>query len=216
MDATTDTAAPRRTRATRTRPAAPGRAVVGLVTLLVLLGPRPARAQIGVLGGYSRDSLGEFDGGEDFRLADEAHGFHAGIFLDFGFGRFALRPAIVYRRLADAAFSGAEGTSADIEIVEFPLDLRVSAPLPVASPYLLAGPVVMFPSSARATIDQGLPGARVRLDIGLGLEWDLGFRLWPEVRYGHGLGGLASSETEAAVGRDASLDTFMLRLGVSF
>jgi len=178
--------------------------------------PAPATAQIGVLGGYSRDSLGDFTAGEGFGLAGDADAFHAGIFLDFGFGRFALRPAIVYRRLPNAGFSGVDRTPTDIEIVEFPLDLRLSAPLPVLKPYLLAGPVLMFPSSPRTSVDQGLPGARFRLDIGIGLEWHVGLRLWPEIRYGTGLGGLANPEAEAEAGQSSSFDTFMIRLGVSF
>jgi len=188
-------------------------------TLLVFAGlsvPMAARAQIGVMGGYSRDSVGEFDTGAGFSLADRSDGFHTGIFLDISLGRFAVRPGIVYRRLQKAAFSGEERTPADIEIVEFPLDLRLSAPLPVVTPYLLAGPVLMFPSSARLAIDEGLAPRLVRLDIGAGLEWDIGFRLWPEIRYGTGLGGLAGSGAEAAAGESSSIETLMIRIGVSF
>jgi len=199
-------------------PGGPARPATGLflVALAALATPRPADAQIGVMAGYSRDSLGELMAGPGFQLADQADGFHTGIFLDVGIGRFAVRPGIVYRRLQHAAFSGVERTAVDIEIVEFPLDVRVSAPLPVAKPYVLAGAALMFPSSARNAIDQGLPGTRVRLDLGVGLEWNIGFRLWPEIRYGRGLGGLAGSEAEAAAGESSSLDTFMVRLGVSF
>lgn len=210
---------PRRRRAPDSPrpPASRGRAAA-LVLLLGTAGaalPDAVDAQIGVMGGYSRDSLGELDAGEGFALADRADGFHTGIFLDIGLGRFAIRPGIVYRRLQDAAFSGPERTPADIEIVEFPLDLRLGVPLPVATPYLLAGPVLMFPSSARSSIDQALAD-RVRLEIGVGLEWDVGFRLWPEIRYGKGLGGLAGSDAEVASGESSSLETLTIRLGVSF
>lgn len=211
---------PRRGRVPDTpRPPASGGRAAALVLLLgtaVAALPDAADAQIGVMGGYNRDSLGELDAGEGFALADQADGFHTGIFLDIGLGRFAIRPGIVYRRLQDAAFSGPERTSADIEIVEFPLDLRLGLPLPVATPYLLAGPVLMFPSSARFSIDQALADPRVRLEIGVGLELDVGFRLWPEIRYGKGLGGLAGSAAEAASGESSSLETLMIRLGVSF
>lgn len=206
-----------RVAATGRPPSSGGRAAALLFVAMVSAAlPRPADAQIGIMGGYSRDSLGGLDAGEGFSLAERADGFHTGIFLDIGLGRFAIRPAIVYRRLQDAAFSGVERTSADIEIVEFPLDLRLSAPLPVATPYLLAGPVLMFPSSARSSIDQALADPRVRLDVGVGLEWDVGFRLWPEIRFGKGLGGLAGSAAEAAAGESSSLETLMIRLGVSF
>lgn len=218
MDDTPAPAAPRGPSpalSSGTRPA--GRPFAALLLgAACLWGPGAARAQIGVTGGYGRDSLGELDAGAGFSLADRADGFHTGIFLDIGLGRLAVRPGIVYRRLQNAAFSGVERIPADIEIVEFPLDLRLSAPLPVATPYLLAGPVLMFPSSARPSIDQALVGQRVRLDVGVGLEWDVGFRLWPEIRFGTGLGGLAGSDAEAAAGDSSSLETLMIRLGVSF
>lgn len=194
----------------------PGGLLPTLLLAAALAAPGSLDAQIGVMGGYSRDSLGGFDAGPGFALADEADGFHTGIFLDVALGRFAVRPGIVYRRLQDAAFSGAERTNTDVEIVEFPLDLRLAAPLPIATPYLLAGPAVMFPSSARTPVDEALAGARVRVDVGVGLVWDLGFRLWPEIRYGWGLGGLASSATEAEAGSSSSLETLMIRVGVSF
>lgn len=204
----------------RLRGSASGRGPRGplAAALLVAVGlavPVAARGQIGVMGGYGRDALGELSA-EEFALADQADGFHTGIFLDIGLGRFAARPGIVYRRLQNAAFSGAERIPADLDIVEFPLDLRVSAPLPVVTPYLLGGAVLMFPSSARTTINEALVGRLVRLDIGVGLEWDVGFRLWPEIRYGTALGGLVGSEAEAEAGDGSSLETLMIRIGVSF
>lgn len=230
MEHTLAPARPRRRRGGAGRPPRRGdhrrtggraRGAAGLLPALLLaaaaLGaPDPARAQIGVMGGYSRDSLGGLDAGPDFSLAEESDGFHTGIFLDIGLGRFAVRPGIVYRRLLDAAFSGAEQAALDVEIVEFPLDLRLSAPLPVATPYLLAGPSLMFPSSARAPVDEALAGTRLRIDVGVGLVWDVGFRLWPEIRYGWGLGGLAGSAAESAAGSSSSLETLMVRIGVSF
>lgn len=176
-----------------------------------LTAPAPVTGQLGVLGGFSRDSFGTSSGSE-IALADRTDGFHTGIFLAFDVGPFGVRPAIVFRELPGAVLPGGDQPPVDVEIIEIPLDIRIKAPLSGPTPYVLVGPTVMFPSSARPRVDDALAGARVRVDFGIGLEWDLGFRLWPEIRYGKSIGGLLVGDTTD----ESSLETFMVRLGISF
>ena len=176
-----------------------------------LAAPAPVTGQLGVLGGFSRDSFGESSGSE-ITLADRTDGFHTGIFIAFDMGPLGVRPAIVFRELPGAVLPGGDQPAVDVEIIEIPLDIRIKAPLSGLTPYLLAGPVVMFPSSARDRVDDALVGSRVRFDFGIGLEWDLGFRIWPEIRYGRSVGSLLAGDTTD----DSDMETFMVRLGVSF
>ena len=184
--------------------------------LLALLAPPSLVAQIGVLGGFNREDLGDFTGAGDFTLSDSVEGFHVGIFLDFGMGRLGLRPGITYRRLPGAVLTGADRIPVDIEIVEFPLDARIAARLPVARPYVLVGAAAMFPASARSPIDDRLVGSRIRFDFGAGLEWDMGFRISPEIRYGRGTDGLLRNDVERAGIGNAKFDSFSFRVAVSF
>lgn len=183
-----------------------------VAVLFLAVCPSALEGQIGVIGGFNSDTFGSF-ANEDFELAEQTTGFNTGIFLDFELGRFGIRPAITYRQLKNAIVHGEEvGQTANLEIVEIPLDFRVSAPLPVIKPYLLAGPAVIFPSSPRPEADQALAGARLGIGIGLGAEWDIGFRLWPEIRYSTTIGGIMEDDTT----RGSRLSTFIARLGISF
>ena len=184
-----------------------------LATALITLAacPAVAAAQIGVTGGYNHDSFSGFSD-ERFTLSSDINGFNTGIFLDFAIGRIGMRPAIVYRRLPGAIVEDEESAAGDMEIVELPLEIRISAPLPLAQPYLVFGPTVMFPSSTRPIVDEALAGARLLLGIGVGVEWDLGFRLWPEVRYGTSIGGLVENDESGG----SKLQTLVVRIGLSF
>ncbi len=193
----------------------------GLLAALSL--PQPAHAQIGIVGGYNRDLLRGLEANEGFSFTDEATGFHLGIFLNVRAGPFGLRPAIIYHRISKLEFAAGERrTEFDLEIVEVPLDVRLRLAIPVVRPYLLAGPVFMFPSSPRRGVGDALETAPTRLDVGFGLEWTLGLRLWPEVRYGFGLtdfldpNAIPVGDTTFSGTGTPKLDSFMLRLGVSF
>jgi len=179
--------------------------------LVLAVAPTTLAAQIGVIGGYNRDSFDRFSN-EDFALAESTNGFNTGIFLDFEFGQIGIRPGITYRLLKGAIIQQPDGQTANLEIVEIPIDVRVVAPLPFIKPYLLAGPTVIFPSSARPLADQALAGARLGFGIGVGAEWDIGFRLWPEIRYGTSIGGIVEDDETGG----SRLDTFIARLGISF
>lgn len=210
----------------RTRRAAPraGRAwlvPILLVLLALLAPPRPVKAQIGIVGGYNRDAFRGLDVAEGFSLEDDPDGFHLGIFLNVNVGVLGIRPAVIYHRVVDVDVRGpADGLDFDLEIVEVPLDFRLRLPVPVR-PYLLAGPVFMFPSSPDESIDSLLETGPSRIDVGFGFEWSFGFRLWPEVRYGFGINRFMETDfplagTAFSAEGDTRLDALMVRVGVSF
>jgi len=183
-----------------------------LLGVLPALVPAPASGQIGIFGGYSRDTFDRYVG-DDFRLADRANGFHTGIFLSFDVGRLGVRPGIAYHQLGGAVLpTGEESVPVDVELIELQFDARLSAPLPVLKPYVVGGGMLMFPSSARSAIDARLAGSVWRIDIGVGFEWNVGFRILPEIRYGRSLGGLVAFDPSGASG----FDTFTARLSISF
>lgn len=202
--------------------AAAARPALVAVLLALLLAGGPLHAQIGIYAGANRDMLEGFTPAEGFTFAGEVDGFHTGIFLDIEVGIVGARPAIVYHRISDVSASdGAEETRFNLDVIEIPLDLYLRLPLPVVRPYLVAGPTILFPSSADPRIDGLLASTPKRLDVGLGVEIALPLRLWPEIRYGRGLSDFMSPAIpvgeETLQGEGAlRLDTVTFRLGVSF
>ncbi|WP_425154909.1 outer membrane beta-barrel protein [Candidatus Palauibacter sp.] len=184
--------------------------------------PSSADAQIGVLAGYNRDALEEFVPANGFDFTDLNNGFHIGIFLNLNLATFALRPALVYHRVPGLVARGGEDRlQFDLDLLEIPVDVRIRFPFPAVSPYLLAGPVFIFPSSTVEGVDDLLTARPIRAEFGAGLELDLGLRLWPEVRYGFGINSLMGSEVpvgSTVLRGDGKprLDTLTLRLGISF
>ena len=194
----------------------------GLALGLVCALPAEAGAQIGILAGYNRDTLAEFLPENGFDLTDITDGYHVGVFLNVNLATFSVRPALIYHRMPElVAMAGDERVRFDIDLLEIPLDFRIRLPLPAVQPYVLGGPVLTFPSSTFSGVDDLLAARPVRAEFGVGLELDVGFRLWPEVRYGFGIGSLM--ESDVAVGSqvlrgdgEPRHDALTLRLGISF
>jgi len=190
--------------------------------LASLWAPHTARAQIGIVAGYNRDSIEDFVPTNGFDFTDRSNGFHIGIFFNVNVGPVGIRPAVVYHQVPDLIASTVEDrTQFDLELVEIPLDLRLRIPIPIIRPYVLAGPVFSFPSTSVTSVDDLLEPRPVRAEFGIGMELNLGFRLWPEIRYGRGLGRLMRSAIPLGDGTllgsgDPRLDTVMIRLGISF
>ncbi|MYC89676.1 MAG: PorT family protein [Gemmatimonadales bacterium] len=199
-----------------------GRWGAGLALGLICALPAAAEGQIGILAGYNRDSLAEFLPENGFDLTDTTDGYHVGVFLNVNLATFSIRPAVIYHRLPElVAMAGDEQVRFDIDMVEIPLDFRIRLPLPAVQPYVLGGPVLTFPSSTFSGVDDLLSARPVRAEVGVGLELDVGFRLWPEVRYGFGIGSLM--ESDVAIGSEVLRgdgeprhDALTLRLGISF
>ena len=175
----------------------------GLTLGLACALPSTAEAQIGVLAGYNRDTIGKFLPESGFGLTDLADGYHVGVFLNFNLAAFAIRPALIYHRIPElVARAGEDDVKFDIDVPGIPA--RFPHPTPGAARSTLRnspGPVLTFPSSTFSGVDDLLEARPVRAEFGLGLEVDVGFRLWPEVRYGFGLGSLMGSDVPHRVPR---------------
>lgn len=189
---------------------------------LAIAAPQAINAQIGVVAGYNRDQLKNFLPANGFDLTDTTNGFHIGVFFNINLGLIGIRPAVIYHQVPNlVATAGTESTPFDIELVEVPLDLRLRIPVPILQPYLVAAPVFTFPASSVSGVNDQLGSRPIRAEFGAGFELDLGFRLWPEIRYGFGLQALMDSGIpagdETLVGEgNPRLNTLTLRLGVSF
>ncbi|MCG8469857.1 MAG: porin family protein [Gemmatimonadetes bacterium] len=196
--------------------------VLVAVAIFLLASPSVAGAQIGVVGGYNRDTIEEFLPENGFDFTDRTDGFHIGIFFNVNVGPIGIRPAVIYHRVPDlVATAGESTTQFDVELVEIPLDVRLRFPVPLLRPYFLAGPVFSFPSTSVTSVNDLLNDRPIRLEVGAGLELDLGFKLWPEIRYGRGIEPLMRPAIPigASVLRgqgEPRLDTFTVRLGISF
>lgn len=188
------------------------------------LGIQQAAAQgFGISGGANFAELSDIDTGDRQATFDNASGWHVQAWLDLPVGPIALRPGIRYldagSLFEDATVEGGTTTDDDkFSLIEIPVDVRLRLPLPLISPYLMAGPVLRFPSDSG---DDGrfesfnlAGGAGVGAELGLG-----GLRLYPELKYTFGitrftqddyeLGGVTVSPDE-----DQRLNTIMLSLGI--
>ena len=182
----------------------------------------PATAQIGIAGGYNRDYLSDIDLADTSITVASAEGFHFGIFFNVNLLILAIRPAVYFHRVNDLSIATAtDSTSFDLDLIEIPLDLRLRLPLPIVKPYLLAGAVIGFPSSDNAAIDASMSSSVWRADVGVGIELNVGIRLWPEVRFGLGItdyfkDGIPIGDDIVVPTGKVRLDSFMVRLGISF
>jgi len=194
------------------------------IALLTLLGSTvPANGQVGLMAGYNRNWLADIDlGNATIELAG-ADGYHLGMFLNFRLPVIQVRPAIVYHRITDLQVVGPQDTTTfSIDMIDLPIDLRVRFPLlPIVKPYILAAPVLSFPSTGNDRIGPALNSSVFRVDVGFGVEINLGLRLWPEVRLGFGVTDFFGTEIDLrqepiTLERGIRLDTLMISLGASF
>lgn len=193
-----------------------------LALALACAAATPASAQIGIVAGYNRDMIEEFSAAAGYELTGQTDGFHLGIFFNVNIGPLGIRPSVIYHQVPDIeASDGTDATVFNVDIVEVPLDIRLRMPVPLVRPYILVGPVLSFPSTSLPGVDALLQARPFRFEVGAGLELDLGFRLWPELRYGRGLEPFMRSAIPIGEGTlqgtgNPRLDTFTIRLGISF
>ncbi len=193
-----------------------------LAAALFLSVPAAAAAQIGVLGGYNRESLGDFAPAEGFDLSDRTAGYHFGVFYNISLATFSVRPAVIYHRVPKLVASiGGDSTEFNLDLVEIPLDIRMRFAVPKVSPYILAGPVLTFPSSTVSGVNDLLSSRPIRVEVGVGVEIGLGLRLWPELRYGFGVTSLMRSDVPVGTSTlegegNPRHSSWSLRLGISF
>ncbi len=193
-----------------------------LFTLLAVLAvAQPAQAQFGIAVGANFDKASDFSIGNSSESFDSATGYHVGVFFDLPLGPVALRPGIFYTDVGslEPEGSGISTPKADLSLVEIPVDVRYRILLPMAKPYLLAGPVFRLANQSDDEVDLSqfsMAGA-----AGAGLELSLaGLRPFVEARYQFGVSkfidsyqvGNVSVESED----DVKLNSFMIRAGIVF
>ncbi len=116
---------------------------------------------------------------------------------------------------------GGELITADLSLIEIPVDLRYRVVLPLFQPYVSAGPVFRIANQS----GDGLEAKDFSVAGSVGIGTDIGVPLMPfkphlEVRYQFGLDGITEdlviTSTNFTVEDDATFNAFMIRLGVSF
>ncbi len=164
-------------------------AAVGLALALLAGGPSAVHAQgLGIAAGANFADRHDIDVGSARATFNNSTGYHVGIEFEVGGGPLAVRPGIFYQRLGTYDFPS--GETFDLSAIEVPVDVRLTVlPLPVLRPYLVAGPVLTFPS-ANGAFGDAVKSASLTADIGAGVAIALpgtGFVLMPELRYSAGV-----------------------------
>ncbi len=196
------------------------KAFLALAACCALAAAQPAAAQIGVAIGANFDKASDFTNGSDDASFDNATGYHIGVFFDLPLGPVALRPGIFYTDVGSIKpESTFDAPKVDASLVEIPIDVRYRVLLPLAKPYVLAGPVFRFANGSDDEISLtkfSMAGA-----AGLGVELSLaGLRPFVEARYQFGvskfvddyeIGGVQVESSD-----DVKLNSFMIRAGLVF
>jgi hypothetical protein len=164
-------------------------ATVGVVLALMAGGAGALQAQgLGIAVGANFADRHDIDVGSAKATFNNSTGYHVGIEFEVGAGPLALRPGVFYQRLGSYDFPSGEDFK--LSAVEVPVDIRLTVlPLPVLSPYLVAGPVLTFPQATGAFGD-AVKSMSLTADIGAGVKISLpggGLVLMPELRYSKGV-----------------------------
>ncbi len=198
----------------------------GLLVLLLTL-PTTAQAQLGASVGLNFNQLSDIKVGDTRATFDNSQGWHVAIWFDLPLGPIAIRPGLRYMD-AGTLYQGfredldgqpvPEGF--DVSLLEIPVDVRYRMTLPLLTPYLMAGPVLRFPSGADEEIKDNLKEFSLAGSLGVGVEVNLlGLRLYPELQYTFGVTGFTDGFEVAGVeiSPDARqhLNVVMLRIGVA-
>lgn len=202
-----------------------------LITLTLLLAhSQPAQAQLGIAGGYNANSFKDINLTSIPPLSldfDQGSGYHIGLFYQINLAIVAIQPGIFFSKVngIESDIFGNK-TQIEMEMIEVPVDVRIRLPLPVVKPYILAAPVLLFPSSKFENIDTLLENQSWRGDVGLGVEIKLGgLHLYPEARYGFGLSRMFipefavdddGQEIPATITGGGEMSGVMIRLGIAF
>jgi hypothetical protein len=198
--------------------------ITGLALLLMTAtsGADTAYAQgLGISAGLNFSQLSDIDTGDQRATFDNASGWHVHLWLDLPIGAVAIRPGVRYMDAGDVFESGSlsgAAESIDATLLEVPVDVRFRLPLPLLTPYVMAGPVLRFPMS-----DDGerFRSVSVAGGAGVGLELSLGgMTLYPELKYTFGLTSYTEESYELggvtfAPGSDQHLNAVMLSIGIS-
>ena len=181
-----------------------------------------ANAQgLGVSAGLNFNELGDIEAGDSDATFDNSTGWHVHLWVDLPAGPIAVRPGLRYMD-AGSVLKG-EGLpdipdeDQALSLLEIPIDLRYRFAAPIVTPYIMAGPVLRFPTSQddeeRFNSFSFAAGVGIGAEIGFG-----GLQLFPELKYTFGITGV--TEDEYTIGgvtfepeNDQRLNAVMLSLG---
>lgn len=193
--------------------------------LLSVLVPATAQAQLGVSLGLNFNRLSDIKTGDTRATFDNSQGWHIAVWFDLPLGPVAIRPGLRYMD-AGALYQGFREDLAqpvsegfNVSMLEIPIDVRYRMTLPLLTPYLMAGPVLRFPTGSDNEIKDNLKEFSLAGSLGVGVEVNLlGLRLYPELQYTFGITEFADKFEVAGVefSPDARqhLNAVMLRVGV--
>lgn len=199
-------------------------ALCAFLALLFFVGTTgSAHAQFGVNAGLNFASADDIDVGDRSGTLENSTGYHVGVVYNMGFGPVDLRPAFVYRRVGEYELSASalptgEATY-DISAWEIPLDVKLTFPFPLVSPYVIAGPMATLPRGDDE-FDDALEDVSYTLNVGVGGSMSLGsITLEPELRYEFGATGYIKDDfevgdTEFSPSEAPRFNAFSLRLNV--
>lgn len=198
-----------------------------LFLLYVVSAPGPALGQgIGLSVGANFNELSDIDSGDHQATFDNASGWHIHLWFDLPVGPAAIRPGVRYMD-AGQLFDD-EGTligpdpnreEQTVTLLEIPIDVRIRMPLPLITPYVLAGPVLRFPANPSEDEDR-LRSFSFAGGAGIGAELGLaGLQLYPELKYTFGITRFTEEEYEIGgvivrPDEDQRLNAIMLSLGI--
>jgi len=197
----------------------------GLLLLLLAL-PTAAQAQLGASVGLNFNRLSDIKTGDTRATFDNSQGWHVAVWFDLPLGPVAIRPGLrymdagsLYRGFREDLSDPSVQEGFDVTLLEIPIDVRYRMPLPFLTPYVMAGPVLRFPSGDEA-IKDNLKEFSLAGSLGVGVEVSLlGLRLYPELQYTFGITEFTKGFEVAGVeiNPDARqhLNVVMLRVGVA-
>lgn len=191
--------------------------------LLVALTAAPAHAQLGVAAGLNFESTDDITASGSREAAlDNSTGYHIGLVYDLGVGPLSLRPGVLYRRVGDLELPTTDDAIVErsLSTIEVPVDVRFTVlPLPVVSPYLMAGPMASFPIGEDELGDL-TEDVSLSANIGVGANISLpgvSLALQPELRYEFGLTNYIGDDAfGGATFDDPKFSAFSVRLHVLF
>lgn len=201
------------------------RAVLVSALFVAVMLPQVASAQgLGIAAGANFDRLSDIEGDREASF-ENASGFHVGVFYDLPLGGVALRPGIYYMDVGTFDVESVESSlqTVDLSLIEVPVDVRVRMMTPLIAPYATFGPVLRFANSNDDEFSDALNNFTVAANVGVGLEIGAPgapIRLFPEIRYSFGVSELTEDVeflgTSFTAEEEIRLNTFMVRLGISF
>lgn len=193
------------------------RFALAAATAALALAPA-AHAQLGVAVGANFDRVSDIQGNTNATF-NNASGYHVGVTLNLGLGPIAVRPGVFYTDVGSLeSEDGISTRDLDFDLIEAPVDVIFKIPSPVIKPYVLGGPVFRFAQNGDDDGNIEYEDFTVAGAAGIGLEVNtLVFRPYLEARYQFGLQRIANDIGGIPTGdSDAKLNSFMLRLGLTF